>query len=338
MAKTKETTALVSAELQRSLDIILSSKQEIDKIGENCLQIKVVDESTLSIAQQNLSKANDMAKFIEAKRVEVKQPHLDNCKTIDATCKELSEAVLKGVAHLKEEIKAWELKRIEQARLEQEALEKRQREEAEVIEAENKRKELIQAHITKLTEYCKKVYPTIASVEDCDKFEETLNTKWPTPEKMQEFYDQAIELRNNYLDLTNVKRQQLTDAGNMSEEQKQLIIERQDILAEKEKLAEKERLLNEKEAGIAAEKAKKEAEEKAKKEAEELAAKQAMTKTSGVRKTWKFELIDKTKLPADWIILDDAKAKEYLTENKDKLKHNDVVNGVKFYQEVNISA
>jgi hypothetical protein len=337
MAK-KETTALVSSELQRSLDIIMASKLEIDKIGENCLQIKVTDESTLSVAQQNLSKANDMAKFIEAKRVEVKQPHLDNCKTIDATCKDLSESILKGIAHVKEEIKQWELKRIERDRLEKEALEKKQREEAEALEAENKRKEAIQASLTKLTEYCKNNYPKLATAEDCAKFEETLNTKWPTAEKMQEFYPQALEIRDNYLGLVNIKKQQLADADNMSDEQKQMIAERQSILADKEKLAEKERLLNEREAAIAAEKAKKEAEEKAKQEAEALAAKQAISKTAGVRKTWKFELVDKTKVPVEWIVLDDAKAKEYLAENKDKIKHGDVINGVKFYQEVNISA
>jgi hypothetical protein len=67
---TKKTTevAVVSPELQKNLDIILSVKTEIDALGQNALQIKVVDETTLSVAQQNLSSINQIVKNIEDKR------------------------------------------------------------------------------------------------------------------------------------------------------------------------------------------------------------------------------------------------------------------------------
>jgi len=335
----KQETALVSPELQKSLDVIYQSKQEIDAIGTNCLQIKVVDESTLSVAQQNLSKANDMAKFIDAKRKEVKEPHLNNCKVIDATCGELTEVIMSAVDHLKSEIKAWELKRIEEANKAKLELERKQKEEADAIEKENKRKAGIQDYINNdLTTYLKNSYEKLDSAAACDKLINTLNTKWPGADKLFEFLEQGIALRNNYIDLIEIKKKQFIEGDNMSEDQKQMIAEREEIAKQKQLLSEREAKLKEKEALMAAEKAKKEAEERAKAEAEKLEKEAAANKTSGIRKTWKFELVDKSKVALDWIALDEKNVKEYLSNNKDKIKSGDVINGVKFYQEVNVSA
>jgi len=337
--KATEETALISADLQKSLDVLLSTKESIDKIGENCLQIKVVDESTLSIAQQNLSKANDMVKFIEEKRVEVKEPHLQNCKTIDSTCKELAEGVIKAVAHLKEQIKQYAIAqeaKAEKARIE---LEKKQKEDAQKLEAETKRKEDIQKYIREdLTNWCKKAYDKCTTIVACDIFIGQIEKSWPGEEKFQEFIAQADDLKSNYLSLAKIKRQQIEQADTMSQEQKDLIKEKEELAKQKQALAEKEAEIAQKEVTIAAENAKKLAEEQAKKDAELLAASEAQNKTSGLRKTWKYELVEKSKLVEEWIALDETAVKEYMKVNKDKLKSGEVINGVKFYQEISVSA
>ena len=194
MAKTKkEETAVVSSDLSKSLEIISASKAEIDKIGSECLLIKVMDESTLSVAQNNLSKANDMVKFIEEKRVEIKAPYLEASKTIDSTCKELAESVIKAVEHLKLEIKNYELKRVEDARKAKEELERKQREEQEKIEAEKKRKEEVQKYLQTLSDFCKKQYNSLKTIDDCDKLTKTLNDKWPDNDKVKGFESYSIE-------------------------------------------------------------------------------------------------------------------------------------------------
>lgn len=330
---------VVNPELQKSLNIILSSKQEIDKIGNACLQIKVVDESTLAVGMQNLSKANDMVKFIEEKRKEVKQPHLDNCRLIDETCKELSDSVTKAVAHLKEEIKQFEIKREQEKEKERLERERKLNEEKERIEAEAKRKEKLGTYVrVELAEFCKKRYEDLKTQEDCDKLITTLNTKWPGVEKLQEFVDEANQIRDNYVSLINIKKQQFADADNMSEDQKQLIKDKEDLIKQKEAIMQKEREIKAREESIAAEKARKEAEEKAAEEERKIAMEQASQKTAKIRKPWKFELVDQSKLIPEWITLNENSVKEYLKENKDKIKNGEVINGVRFFQDISITA
>lgn len=337
--KQTENVPAVSTDLQKSLNIILSSKEEIDKIGNSCLQIKVVDESTLAIGMQNLSKANDMVKFIEEKRKEVKQPHLDNCRVIDETCKELSESVVKAVTHLKEEIKQFEIKREQEKEKERIELEKKLKEEKERLEADEKRKEKLRTYIrVDLTEFCKKRYEELKTQEDCDKLIVTLNTKWPGPDKLQEFVEEANQIRENYISLIEIKKQQFVEADNMSDEQKQLIKEKEELIKQKELLLQKEREIKAKEEAIAAEKARKEAEEKAAEEERRLATEQAAQKTANTRKIWKFELVDQSKLIPEWITLNENSVKEYLKENKDKIKNGEVINGVRFFQDISITA
>jgi hypothetical protein len=55
------------------------------------------------------------------------------------------------------------------------------------------------------------------------------------------------------------------------------------------------------------------------------------------RMTWKFELVDISKAPLEWLRLDDAEVKEWMDENKGALKDGEVVNGVKFYQQQSVT-
>lgn len=82
-------------------------KSQIDEIGKNCQQIKVTDEVTLAIGQQNLSKANNMLTLVEDKRKTIKQPYLDAGKLVDNTAKSLTEELNKGIGHIKTQVGNW---------------------------------------------------------------------------------------------------------------------------------------------------------------------------------------------------------------------------------------
>jgi hypothetical protein len=105
---------LVNPKLAASLVGLSALKDELDTIANNCLQIKVICETSLSIAQQNLSKANGLVKAVEAKRVELKQPSIDEGRLIDSTAKNLTGALNTALVHAKNQIKSFEIKKQEE--------------------------------------------------------------------------------------------------------------------------------------------------------------------------------------------------------------------------------
>jgi hypothetical protein len=105
---------LVNPKLAASLVGLSALKSELDTVANNCLQIKVICETSLSIAQQNLSKANGLVKAVEAKRVELKQPSIDEGRLIDSTAKNLTGALNTALVHAKNQIKSFELKKQEE--------------------------------------------------------------------------------------------------------------------------------------------------------------------------------------------------------------------------------
>src|SRR6185369_15374581 len=115
MTKKQTEVMVVSAELQKNIDTLQAFKAQVDLIGSNCQQIIIVDETTLSIGQQNLSKANNLLTSIEDKRVATKAPYLESGKIIDFTAKSLSEELIKGIKHIKEQVTEWEKKRLAEA-------------------------------------------------------------------------------------------------------------------------------------------------------------------------------------------------------------------------------
>ena len=105
---------LVNPKLAASLVGLSALKSELDTVANNCLQIKVICETSLSIAQQNLSKANGLVKAVEAKRVELKQPSIDEGRLIDSTAKNLTGALNTALVHAKNQIKSFEIKKQEE--------------------------------------------------------------------------------------------------------------------------------------------------------------------------------------------------------------------------------
>jgi hypothetical protein len=340
MAK-KETTEVmtVSPELQKNLDIILSLKNTVDEIGLNCMQIKITDETTLSVAQQNLSKANQIAKSIEEKRVQIKDPYFQAGKLIDKTCNNLVEVIEQGMNHIKSEIKTWEDNRKEAARKAQEELDRKLSEEKAAMEADEARKAEILDYINnKAIPNLKSIYESCDSAEKCVSSVQFIEKNFPYPARFEEYADQAMAAKQNYIDLINAKKAQFETADSLSDSEKELIKEKEQIALDKLKLAQREAELKAKEEQIRLEAERKLAEEAAEKEKQRLLAEEELNKTRNVKYLWKIELVDKSKLCQDWIAMDEAKVKAYLKANKDSLKDGEVVFGVKFFKESSITA
>lgn len=336
--KDKIEPAVVSSDVAKSLQLLDSLKADIDTQAQSCLQIKVVDESTLAVCQQNLSKINQLVKAVDAKRKELKDPYFQAGKLIDSTANKLIEEAEAAVTHLKNEVKEWELKKQKEAAEAQAELAKQAAEAAQKAADEEVRIRNIRGAIDKAKFALQQYYDGCKTIEFCDKAISDINTAYKSREFFQEFADEAYSLRDNYLELIKAKKAQLESANTMSAEEKALAEQKEQLAKERLELEAKAANIRAIEEGM--ERARQE-----KAEAERLAAEKAkmeaeaeMNGTRGIRKIWKVELVDKSKLIPDWILLDESAAKEYRKANESEIKDGDIINGVRFYQDISVSA
>lgn len=328
----------VSAELQRNLDLLTAFKAEVDKIGNDCKQIKIVDESLLAIGQQNLSKANNLSNSIEEKRKVIKQPYFDAGTLIDSTCKNIVKGLNEGISYVKSEIASWEKKRLEEERKKQEEVDHKLREEQEKVAAETKRKQDIRDHIDnrsrKSLENC---YSRCLSALDCDAQLDVITKNYKGEDFFQEFTKEAFDLRDRYIDLIKAKKEQYLAADSQSSAEKELALKQEELERKRIDFENEQRKLEAEKETIRLAKEKEERERVATEEKARLEALAATERTKGVRYTWGFELSDITKVPAEWLTIDEAKIKAYLKENKDKMKEGEL-NGVRFFKNTVIVA
>jgi len=332
--KPTEAVIMLSDDLQKSLDSISAFKEQAELIKSNCEQIIITDETTLAIGQQNLSKANDMLKFIEDKRVEIKTPYLVASKEIDRVGAELKEPIQSGINHIKEQIKDWDAKLEERKKEELRLLEEKSAAEAKKLEEEQKlSKDILDSINGKYTKWFKEKLEGTKTVEDADKTLAYIHSNYPPREKFLQHADLAYELRDNYVSMIENKKTLLMSADVLSDEELQLAKRKEELALQKEKLAGEERELAIKSQEAKLKREKEEADKKAEEELKVLSEKQGTQKTSGVRKIWKFELVDKSKLPIEWITLDEIAVKVHLKSEDIK---EGVFNGVRFYQEASV--
>ncbi|MFA7289593.1 MAG: hypothetical protein WC055_12020 [Melioribacteraceae bacterium] len=337
--KEDEEVIVVSAELQKNLDILQAFKAQVEEMSTNCMQIQIVDDTSLAVAQQNLSKVNALLTNTKNKITSIRKPYNDELKQIAAIGSTLTEPLEKAVEYLKIGVGEWEKKRLaeaaeKQAKIDQELAQKRALEQAE-----EDRKAKIRAYISeKSSPLLKKMYSDCTSVEICDKNLLSIANNYKPREFFQEFADEAYELKDNYVNLIKTKKEQLLSADQMSEAEIELALERERIAIEKNNMLLREAELKSKEEAARLEKEKKESEEKAAIEKQRLADEAEANKTRGIRYTWGFEINDIKAVPLDWLTLDEVKVKERLKSNKDGLKDGDIVDGVKFLKKMGVSS
>jgi hypothetical protein len=329
----------VSEKTKQSMEILSAFKAQVDEISSNCLLISIVDESSLSVGQQNLSKANTMLKAIEDKVKLIRKPLNDELKQISAIGAPLTESLEKAVNHLKSQVASWEKKRLEEEAAKKAEIDRQLAEKAKAEAAEQKRKDDIRTYINeKAVAVLKKMYEDCVSVEACDNKLQSIEKNYKPREFFAEFADEAYSIKDNYISLIKAKREQLASVSVMSEAEKELALEKERIAIEKNNMALREAELKSKEEANRIEKERKEAEAAAVLEKEKLDAQAALNKTKGIRFTWGCELYDMSNVPAEWLILDEAKVKEWRKDNEDLVKDGEVIKGVRFFKRMGVAS
>lgn len=341
MAKTKNTEAVmvVSHELQKNIDILQAFKSQVDLLGKNCQQIQVVDEITLGIGQQNLSKANNLLISIEEKRVAIKAPYLDSGKLIDSTAKTLSEELSKGIKHIKDQVSEWEKKRLAEVAAKQAEIDKALAEKQATDKAEEDRKAAIRAYIKdKAIPTLQKMYADCTSVSFCDDKLAAIKNNYKLREFFSDYADEAYQLRDNYIELIKAKKEQLLAAATMSDAEIELALEKEAIAIEKANMLLRESELKAKEETARLDKEAKEATELAEAEKQHLAQEAELNKTRGIRYIWRFEISNVDEIPLDWLTLDEDKVEIWKKANKDKIKDGEIYNGIRFFKKMGVNS
>lgn len=59
-------------------------------------------------------------------------------------------------------------------------------------------------------------------------------------------------------------------------------------------------------------------------------------KASNIRHNWKFDVVDISRVPVQFLMVDEAKVREWIKANKESLNDGDIIAGIKFYKEVSV--
>lgn len=253
-------------DLNQSILSIQAFKNQVDELALNCKAIKVVDESTLAICQQNLTKVSSLDKTIKDRVKEVRKPYNEILDSISDVGKPLSTPLEEATLHLKSQVLNWQ-------------------------NQQKKKQEILNYINGRVTDSLRKYFENSKTVRSCIDNINHINTHWPKPEKFGELNDLACELRDKYIKLINARMLAIEAGADIPDEPS----------IEAPKLV-------------------------------------MVSQPKNIRRTWTHELVDITKVPLEWLKLDEDKVKEYLSENKETLEDGGVVNGVKFYRKESVTS
>lgn len=284
MAKKQEITLQELTVQNPTLKLALAKfegvKQQLDERAKQCLLIKITDGDSLSIAENNMSKINDLVKAVEKVRKDEKQPYLEKGKAIDSAAAYVSDLPEVALKHLKDEKIAY----------------------IRVIEAENKRKQDIQDSIERTKHWCQMRLEMAKDYADCDLCLNRLADVLDREPFYQEFFTQIQEVVSDYSRLFRLKQQEF--AAESPDE----------LEAIKEVQAEIKQNI--------------ESADVPKVEVEVI---------SKVRRPWKHEVINIADVPREFLIVDDAKVKEWMKSQENNLVDGGVVNGIKFFKDITVT-
>lgn len=172
--------------LKASLSKFENVKQQLDERAKQCLLIKVTDEPSLAVCENNLGKMNDLIKEVENVHKEIKKPHWDACTAIDAAKNYVLDFIVNPVDYLKGE-KVNYIKK---------------------VEAEAKRKSDLQTKFIGSKYALEEGLKDATGLEECDEWLKILSIT-PNIIKWQELSIQVMELQKNYITLFTLKKQEL---------------------------------------------------------------------------------------------------------------------------------
>jgi hypothetical protein len=285
MAKKPEITLQELTVQNPTLKVALAKfenvKQQLDERAKQCLLIKVTDEDSLSVCENQLSKINNLVKTVEKVRKDEKQPYLEKGKAIDSAAAYVSDLPEVALKHLKDEKIAY----------------------IRVVEAENKRKKDIQDSIEKTKFWHQSRLETVKDYAECDLCINRLLKALDKQEFYQEFFPNIQEVVSDYSMLFRLKQQEFSAESPYELE------------------------------------AIKEVQVEIKKNIESAdVPKVELEVISKVRRPWRHEVINIEDVPREFLMVDDAKVKEWMKSQESTLVDGGVVNGIKFFKDITVVA
>lgn len=107
MAKKEKVTLqeliVQTPELKSSLLKFENVKLQLDKAAETCLQIKVTDENSLAVMENQLGKMNDLVSAVNEMHKVGKKPYLDKCNAYDGAKNYVLDFKVDPIEYLKNE-------------------------------------------------------------------------------------------------------------------------------------------------------------------------------------------------------------------------------------------
>lgn len=267
---------------------------ETAELVSQCAAIVITDSTTLSMANNILSKANQSLKSVELKRKEIIKPWSDQVDFVNDLVKtKLTNPLKLAVESGKEKLRLYN--------------------EAQVKKA-NEAKADVNKQLTflKTCESNMRLRVEASNTpEACTKLIELINKQWPANEKFGPYLAEATKTKNNFIALLNTKITALKGALSNDIE----------VVTEAfEKIEE----VTEEQAVIA-----EDIQEKT-----EFIEESIQPEMGSVRRIWAYEVIDEQKLPREFLSIDPKKVKEYLNANKDKFDEAGTVKGgIRFFRD-----
>jgi len=154
----------------------------------NSKAINIIDENTLAIGQQTLSKANQLLKDVDAKRKEIKKPYYDAGIQIDAIAETVKSPLEDSIETIKVKLKVWNT--------EQEKV-------AQAKNAENEKKFTVLKAIE--NQLNKKIKIAILP-DQCQALLDSITEKFPKADTFGPYAGEAIEIKKKFIALLTAKK------------------------------------------------------------------------------------------------------------------------------------
>lgn len=313
-------TLIDSAQIKIQANTALEEyRKKSTEMTEKLKKLTVTDEASNTIAGSILKEAGALVKEVDEQRKLLKAPFKDAADFIEETAGSVTDPVSAGIAIVKNKILAYadilEKQKVAlQLKVQEEAKEK----EAKLEALTEKLKRIDTQMYARLFggKYKKAdgseiINPGCQCIEDCDAFEDFLNTKFPPMASFEQLTSNATALFKQTFDWIDDIRNVFKSEG--SESTKKVIIAG----------------IGKKYPFMDMDAAREIAQAEIQTEAESIVA--DVPKVKGVVNTWSFEITDKSLVPRKFLCVDEKALKNYLTSNKENLVENDeqTIPGVK---------
>jgi hypothetical protein len=290
---------------------------QITKYEGISLQIKVTDNDSLLVAENNASQIQQMLNGIELVRSTLKSPYYETGKAIDAYAKTLKEPLERckirigsQITSFKELAAAQERLRIEK---EEKAREEKEKKKTAEIEKLARIKQQLYARIYGGIYYSKSGIRNSSvgcqSTEDCDRMQIFIDERFPSPENFDYLKSELVDTKSIGIGLLTEHKANLIELSSNNSDvvsKAREKIAQAKIDAEIEAVDETETLKKgmEKEAASTA----------------RADAKNLKEAKKGVREIIKFAIEDPAAVPVDFKVVSESLVNEYIRDNSDRIK------------------